>query len=288
MFKKAVITDEITQDFDLALEIALKYGLDGVEVRSVDELGPFEWTDELVDKMKMKADAAGLEICCISSPFFKCEIDDKEEIERQYESLRRCVKHAKVLGTKLIRGFTFWDKGGFEERIPEIAAYFDEVIKILDEADMVMVLENDPGVYAGNAARVSNIIDVIGSPRIQALWDPGNEVYDPDGVTPYPAGYELVKDKMAHVHLKDSAVVDGKAAGVPVSKGDVDFEGQFRRLIQDGYEGYVALETHYRPAHLISKELLKMPKGSAFSHGGQEATEESLELWAQLLDRIKV
>ena len=288
MFKKAVITDEITQDFDLALEIALKYGLDGVEVRSVEELGPFEWTDELVNKMKMKADIAGLEICCISSPFFKCEIDDKEEIARQYESLRRCVKHAKVLGAKLIRGFTFWDRGGFEARIPEIAALFNEVIQILDEADMVMVLENDPGVYAGNAVKVAKVVDAIASPRVQALWDPGNSLYDPDSESPYPHGYEIIKDKMAHVHLKDSAMIDGKPTGVPVSKGDVDFEGQFRRLIQDGYKGYVALETHYRPAHLISKALLKMPKGSAFSHGGQEATEESLVLWDQLLDRIKV
>lgn len=288
MFKKAVITDEITQDFDLALEIAIRYGLDGVEVRSVEELGPFEWTDELVERMRAKADLAGLEICCISSPFFKCEIDDKEEIERQYESLRRCVKHAKVLGTKLIRGFTFWDRGKFEERIPEIAALFNEVIQILDEADMVMVLENDPGVYAGNAAKVAKMVDAIGSPRVQALWDPGNVIYDPSGEIPYPNGYELIKDKMAHVHLKDSAMIDGKPTGVPVSKGDVDFEGQFSRLIKDGYEGYVALETHYRPAHLISKELLEMPKGSAFSHGGQEATEESLVLWQELLDKIKV
>lgn len=288
MFKKAVITDEITQDFDLALEIALKYGLDGVELRSVEELGPFEWTDELVHKMKSRVDMAGLEICCISSPFFKCELRDKEEIAKQYESLRRCVQHAKILDTKLIRGFTFWDKGDFEERLPEIVEQFSEVIKILDEADMIMVLENDPGVYAGNAVRVAKVVDAIASPRVQALWDPGNSLYDPDSESPYPHGYEIIKDKMVHVHLKDSAMIEGKPMGVPVSKGDVDFEGQFRRLIQDGYEGYVSLETHYRPAHLISKELLKMPKGSAFSHGGQEATEESLILWEQLMDKIKV
>jgi len=288
MFKTAVITDEITQDFKLALDIANKHGLDGVEVRSVYELGPFEWTDEVVDRMKSEADAAGLPICCISSPFFKCEIDDMEEIANQYASLRRCIEHAHKLGTRLIRGFTFWDKGDFEARIPDIVERFQEPIRILEQEDMIMVLESDPGVYTGNAARVVKVLDAINSPRVRGLWDPGNIVYDPEGEIPYPDGYNLIKDKMAHMHLKDAGIIDGKPAGVPVGTGAVDYDGQFLQLIKDGYTGYVALETHYRPAHLISKELLAMPKGSAFSHGGQEATEESLVLWKQIMDRLGI
>lgn len=35
MFKYGVITDEISQDFETALDVAAKYKLDGVEIRSV-------------------------------------------------------------------------------------------------------------------------------------------------------------------------------------------------------------------------------------------------------------
>ena len=40
MFKKGVITDEISQDMGQAVELASKYGLDGVEIRSVWEKSP--------------------------------------------------------------------------------------------------------------------------------------------------------------------------------------------------------------------------------------------------------
>jgi len=287
MFKTAVITDEMTQDFKFALQVALKHGLDAVEVRSVYELGAFEWTEEVVNRMKTEANQAGLPICCISSPFFKCEIDDEKEIESQYECLRRCIGHAQKLGVHLIRGFTFWDRGSFETRLPDIAQRFQKAVRILQEEGMTMVLESDPSVYATNAAKLAKVIDTVDSPHVKALWDPGNCIYDPDGEVPYPDGYEFIKDKFVHMHLKDSKIIDGKPMGVPVGTGDVDFEGQFKRIIQDGYTGYVALETHYRPAHLISEELMAMPKGSAFSHGGLEATEESLILWKELMVRIK-
>ena len=286
MFKTAVITDEITQDFGHALEIANKHGLDAVEVRSVYELGAFEWTDEVVDKMKTLASQAGLPVCCVSSPFFKCEIDDTKEIEGQYESLRRCIGHAHKLGAGIIRGFTFWDRGGFEARMPEIVERFQKVIQILQQEGMIMAIESESSVYTANAAKLAKVIDAIGSPYVRALWDPGNCVYDPDGEVPYPNGYEFIKDKLAHMHLKDAKVVDGKAVGTPVGKGAVDLEGQFKRLVQDGYAGFVALETHYRHAHHIADDLLAMPKGSAFSHGGLEATEESLVFWKDILNRI--
>ena len=286
MFKTAVITDEITQNFTEALDLANRYNLDAVELRSVYELGPFEWTDEFVNRIKSEADNAGLPICCISSPFFKCELDDEEEIALQYESLRQCTHHAKMLGTRLIRGFTFWNRGNFEARLPEIVEKFKPAVKILEEADMVMVLESESAVYAANAAKLMKVINAVNSPHVQGLWDPGNSIYDPDKEIPYPNGYEIIKENMLHMHLKDSKVIDGKSKGVPIGTGDVDYEGQFRRLIKDGYTGYVSLETHYRPSHLISDELLALPKGSAFSHGGYEATEESLIAWKKLMDRI--
>jgi len=286
MFKKAVITDEISQNFVEALELAKRYKLDAVELRSVYELGPFEWTDKIVDRIKTEADAAGLPICCISSPFFKCEIDDEDEIKRQYASLRKCVGHAKKLGTNLIRGFTFWANGDFDQNLPKIVEYYKEAIQILQEAGMVMVLESEPSVYAANAAKLAIIIDAINSPHVKAVWDPGNSVYDPGGEVPYPTGYEIIKDHMVHMHLKDVKIVDGKPKGAPVGEGDVDFVGHFKRIIADGYTGYVALETHYRPASLIPEDLLRLPKGSAFSEGGYEATEECLKNWQQLMEDL--
>ena len=54
----------------------------------------------------------------------------------------------------------------------------------------------------------------------------------------------------------------------------MDYHGLFDRLKQDGYHGWVSVETHYRihRASFAEKEL-SLPQGSVFSNGGYEATE---------------
>lgn len=287
MFKKGVITDEISQDFKTAAELAVKYGLDGVEIRSVWEKGPHELNDNDIHEIKSTLKETGLEVCGISSPFNKCSLDNPEEMKNNSELLMKTVKLAHSLGTNLIRGFTFWNKGSFEDDFDRIVAGFGEALKLVEDEGITLALEFDPSVYASNACKLTKVIKAINSPYVKALWDPGNDIYDPDGEKPYPDGYEMIKPYMVHMHLKDAKKLpDGKVAGVPIGEGDVDYCGHFRELIKSGYNGYVVLETHYRPRHEIGEKLMALPKGSAFSYLGYEATEECFIKWNKLLDKI--
>jgi len=76
-------------------------------------------------------------------------------------------------------------------------------------------------------------------------WDPGN-AYDA-GETPYPPGYDaLDKSRIFHMHLKDGVPGQkGQVEWAPIGGGKIDFVGQFRALIKDGYKGTMSLETHY-------------------------------------------
>lgn len=288
MFKKGVITDEISQDFKTASELAVKYCLDGVEIRSVWEKGPHELDGSDISNIKAILKENGLEVCGISSPFNKCDMNNAAEMKANLEVLRKSINLANCLGTKLIRGFTFWNKGNFEDNFNKIVANFDAALKIIENEDVTLVLEFDPSVYASNAQKLAKVVRAINSPHVKALWDPGNDIYDPDGERPYPDGYEIIKPYMVHMHLKDAVKLpDGKATGVPIGEGEVDYVGHFKELIKSGYNGYVVLETHYRPKHDIGEALLALPKGSAFSYLGYEATEECLIKWYKLLEKIK-
>ncbi|OGO80785.1 MAG: hypothetical protein A2Y21_09335 [Clostridiales bacterium GWC2_40_7] len=288
MFKRGVITDEISQDFKTAVGLALKYGLDGVEIRSVWEKGPHELDGDDFGKIKNILAGTGLKVSGISAPFFKCSHDNPEEIRQHIGILENCMQLAQALGTNLIRGFTFWKKGSFEENLDCIVERFNEPVKLLEKEGMTLALEFDPSVFASNACKLAKVIKKINSKYVKGLWDPGNDIYDSDGEIPYPDGYNIILPHMVHVHLKDAArQADGKINGVPIGEGDVDYKGQFKALIGGGYNGYVVLETHYRPKYEISEALLALPKGSAFSHNGYEATEECLVKWGKLMAELR-
>ena len=286
MFKKGVITDEISQDMGQAVELASRYGLDGVEIRSVWEKGPHELDKNDIMNIKKQVADANLEVCGISAPFFKCNIDNVEELDQHIKILQKSIELATSLNAKIIRGFTFWKNGGFDENLSKIISRFEKPLRMLEGTGITLALEFDPSVFASNARTLVQVVKGIGVPYVKALWDPGNDIYDPEGEKPYPDGFSIIKPYMVHMHLKDAHKVNGKPIATPVGEGEVDYEGHFREIIKDGYSGYVVLETHYRPKHEMSEELLALPKGSSFSYLGYEASEDSLIKWNALLDRI--
>jgi L-ribulose-5-phosphate 3-epimerase len=78
-------------------------------------------------------------------------------------------------------------------------------------------------------------------------WDPGNAAMA--GETPFPDGYLLLpKERIAHCHCKDVVRENTKLQWAPVGQGSIDWVGQFRALIRDGYRGVMSLETHWRGA----------------------------------------
>ncbi|MCL2478929.1 MAG: sugar phosphate isomerase/epimerase, partial [Treponema sp.] len=197
IFKTSVITDEIDQDFETACDLAVEFGLDAVEIRSVYERGPFELTDDDIKCIRKILERKKLKVSAISSPFFKCKISDPDEINSQLEGLKRCIEICDQLDTSLIRGFTFWAQPGITAT--DIASHFGEAVSILEKTGKILVLESDPSVNATNGKKLAAVIEAVNSPYVQGLWDPGNDIWDPDNEIPYPDGYNFIKKYISHV-----------------------------------------------------------------------------------------
>ena len=117
MIKLGVITDEVSQDLEEAIQFAQRFQLDGLEIRSVWDRGPFEQTKEDIEKIRELSRAAGLEICCISPPLFKCDMGDRAAYRAHLEGLKRCIEAAHRLGLRA------WREPGLPGRFcPESAA----------------------------------------------------------------------------------------------------------------------------------------------------------------------
>jgi len=291
MFKLAVFTDEVSQDFQHAVEVAQEYELDGVEIRSVWKKKPQDLDETDIAKMKEVLAKTDLSVCCIAAPFFKCDIDSEEEYKEHLEILRSCIALGRSFGCRIIRGFAFWRKGHYKERWQEIIDKFAESLKILEAQDVVLGIENEPSTFLGTAGAVKRFIDALASPYVKAIWDPANslsEREEADKEVPYPHGYEVIKGDMVHMHIKDSAVVPeaGKRRAVAVGEGDIDYRGQFRALKEDGYEGFASLETHFRLKKALSRDEVDKPGGEVFSLDAEGASRICLENIKKMLKEI--
>lgn len=190
----------------------------------------------------------------------------------------------------MIRVFTFWRKEGEQPSWDAIADMFSEPIRIAESEGVILGIENEPSTNATNAAKVAELLSIIDHPNVKAVWDPGNDVFDPDREVPYPDGYERIKGLIVHVHLKDGVWVaeEGRFEPVPLGEGEVDYVGQLRALKQDNYSGWLSLETHYRPKVALPEDIVQMPKGSQFSFMGDVATRECLQNLFRLLSEVGV
>jgi L-ribulose-5-phosphate 3-epimerase len=259
-FKLGVITDEITQDFEHALLWVKNFGLNWVELRFLWGRYVMDLSSDDVNRAKDLLVKHNLKVAVIDSPYFKTLLPGTEskfaegtpdplqsgDFSQQNAILERAITRAKDFGTDKVRIFTFL-------RVADPHTVFDQVAKELERTAAIaqregirLVLENEFSCNVGTGAEAAAMLKVVQSPALGANWDPGN-AYDA-GETPFPNGYDaLDKKRIWHMHLKDAApgAKPGESRWMPIGSGKIDFVGQFRALIRDGYEGTMSLETHY-------------------------------------------
>jgi L-ribulose-5-phosphate 3-epimerase len=261
-FKLGVITDEITQNFEEALVWVKGFGLNLVELRFVWNKYVTDFTSDDVKKAKDLLAKHGMKVSVLDSPYFKTLLPGTKSkyaegkpdpmqsaYSEQSALLERAIARAKDFGTDKVRVFSFL-------RVAEPKTVFDKVAKELERTAAIaqkegirLVLENEFSCNVGTGAEGAAMLNAVKSPAFGLNWDPGN-AYDA-GETPFPDGYNMLdKKRIWHMHLKDAApaMKDGETRWVPIGSGKIDYVGQFRALIKNGYEGTMSLETHYMNA----------------------------------------
>jgi len=265
-FKLSVITDEITQDFGRALEIAAKeFGLGYVELRELWGKNLMKLDAKEVAEARRLLDEHRLRVSSIASPIFKVDwpgapaskfsptSSPKRDqfgadftFKEQGELLERAIELARTFGTNRIRIFDFWR---LEDQKPYRAAIDEKLIEAVAKAGkhgITLLLENEQSCNTATGAEAARTLSVVRSPNFMLNWDPANAAAR--GETPFPDGYALLpRNRIGYMHCKDIVrKPDGKTEWAAMGRGIVDYIGQFRALKKDGYSGVLSLETHWR------------------------------------------
>ena len=287
MFKLSVMTDEVSQDLEVVARFAKRFNMNGVEIRSLWGKNPQDLTGR-ADEIKQALSLYELDVSAIASPFFKADIDSETEYREHLGILEKCIELAKTLDTNLIRGFTFWKKEGVSGYLERIIDKYQKPLEIIEAEGIVLGIENEPSTFIGNGRQLEMFLSRLGSKHVKAIWDPGNDIFDPSGEIPYPDGYGYVKDWIVHIHIKDGVRrgETGKPESVPFGEGEVDYYNQLAALQKDCYTDYLSLETHWRPTRMLAEEIVQRPGGEEFSRFGEEASEICLRNLTKMLNRI--
>lgn len=259
-FKLGVITDEITQDFEQALIWAKGFGLNWVELRFVWGKYVTEFTPDDVKRAKDLLAKYGLSVSVVDSPYFKTvlpgtssKFDEgkrdplQSDIGQQESVLHRAIARARDFGTDKVRIFAFL-------RVADPKTVFERVARELEKSALIakgenirLVLENEFSCNVATGAESAAMLEAVKSPALGLNWDPGN-AYAAGETKPYPDGYAPIdRKRIWHMHLKDAQENPKGDEPVwrPIGGGRIDYVGQFRAALKDGYDGTMSLETHY-------------------------------------------
>lgn len=257
MWKLAIITDEVSHDFEQALDMIKDWGLKYVELRTIDKTNLADLDDQGVARVKKLLDDRGLGVVAFASPFLKCYLHEPKAgpagdaffsqantYEEHLGILKRLGELKKVFGVAMTRCFSFWREDDPKAVFDEVVERLQHSVKLAQEYGLVLAMENENSCNGGTPDEVRDLVHAVDSPALGVMWDGGNAQWA--GVEAYPTGYDMVKDRIYHVHVKDIVVEDGKRHGTVMGQGLVDFRGMFQAMKADGYQGGVSLEPHFQ------------------------------------------
>lgn len=263
-FKLSVLTDEITQDFGRALEIASQeFRLGCVELRALWGKNIMRLDAAEIAEARRLLERYRLRVTAIAGPLFKVDWPGAPRsrfspnrpqygadftFEQQDEVLERGLELARAFRTDHLRCFDFWRlddqkpyRAAMDEKLNEAA------VKVARRG-ITIVMENEYECNSGTATEAARTLAAVRAKNFKLIWDPGNAARA--GETPFPEGYALLpKDRIGHFHCKDIIrKSDGSYEWTAMGRGNIDYSGQFRALKRDGFSGPVVLETHWTGA----------------------------------------
>ena len=209
-------------------------------------------------------DEGGVEAACVA---FGAAFD-KELVEDSglfAEELARAVEAADSLGAKLVNLYCYHICMADVPHMEVLHRYFDRGIDEAQRRGVTIVLENEAHDCTKNPLHMLEIVRAMNSPFFRTNYDATN--YYQAGFEPYPYAYDVLKDVIAHVHIKNGCIyrgehmhrkelVGGECTGSLAGQfiyyptaddGAVHTEGILRRLAKDGYSGFCTLEPHTTP-----------------------------------------
>ncbi len=252
------ITDEFSPSLAEALVPMREIGITGAELRVIDGKNILDLSNDELRRAKDILDEAAIKVVSIASPLLKCVLENglaldsrfhrdvfasKHTLADQPRLTERAFEVAHFFGAPLIRVFSYWRTVEPDRCLDAIARALDDLTRSAKREGLIIGLENEHACNVATGEETARLLK-LAAPELMVVWDPANALVA--GEIPFPGGYEqLPKRRIVHVHAKDCDMLAGKPTWGPLGTRHILWKEQIARLLEDGYKGYLSLETHW-------------------------------------------
>ena len=226
-------------DLDGVVEVARRYGYDGVEARidSKHKHGvELDTTEEQRTAIRNTFVASGVSPCCIAT---SCRFADPETNRDEREAAMKAIDLAGDVGCPRIRVFGGRIGGGLsrEQAVDLVAESLGGLAEGAQARGVIVCMEThddwcDPDHVAAVLKKVSH-------PNIAANWDIMHPIRR-GGVTMDQA-FEALRPWIRHVHFHDGTVQEPLELA-PIGEGGIDHKRAVELLKKCAYDGYLSGE----------------------------------------------
>jgi len=163
-FKLGIITDEISEELDQALDFITHYSLGYCEVREMWQKNVMSLSREELNRAKTLIARHGLRVSSIASPIFKYALPEMPAHpdgalvfhstfteSDSSELLRKSFEIAHFFGTDKIRVFSYWRVAEPEKAYPYVRDRLAKAADLAARNGIILMVENEYDCNVGSA-----------------------------------------------------------------------------------------------------------------------------------------
>lgn len=270
------ITDQINQDIFVACRILKQHHYSNIEIHAINHKSVEHFDEEDITQIEHAVIQYDMNVVALASTVFMmapCHHDDiisdfspafykiEGSIEYHLEHLKKVCQIANRLSCKVVRLFPFRAPDqrvvvGTPADFKMITQHVQRAVKIAQDFDITLVLENCPHSYLPKGNMTFDLVQAINSPNLRLLYDPGNSFRaNKDRVPHYYLNTTVLKELeeiaplIKHIHIKDykySLNHTKPFRHVAFNEGDVPIEDIIKHLKAIGFNDYISCEPEVR------------------------------------------
>lgn len=237
----SLLTDSVSYDLERAVHYTLLWGLEAVELRTVD--GPMDRVPHVNEqKVRGRLFDNELDVAAVVPGLFEGDVGDRaaslNDLSTLDETLRFC---SRIDCSRIVVSGFAGDAGG-----DAVAAAADILRRAGERASrrnvILCVLNAEDGM--ATSAVLADLIGAVDLESVRAAWDPAAAAVS--GEDPATA-LDALAPHVAFVRCRNVEQTGNGWEPRTIDKGAVDWGDQLKRLSDAGFDGPVSLDVTVEP-----------------------------------------